>query len=97
ETKNLLREATADSWFKKDAFTSALLGGLTAVAAAWFAYRWQRCKEQEADDEFNMRVLKAIEIELRTLAEIYDSGAAGKIKDLKEGEAFRFWFHFSQN
>jgi hypothetical protein len=27
ETKNILRESTEDSWFKREAFMSALLGG----------------------------------------------------------------------
>jgi hypothetical protein len=35
ETKAILRDATADSWFSKEAFTSALLGGLLAVGAAY--------------------------------------------------------------
>jgi len=100
ETKNIFREATVDKWFKKDAFTSALLGGLlgglAAVMAVFVADLLQRKKERRADDEFDQRVLNAIQIELKMLLEIYDSGAAGKIKDLKDGELFPFWLHFSQ-
>ena len=97
ETKNILRDATTDSWFKKEAFTSALLGGLTAVVAAWFAYRWEIRKEKRADEEFNLRVLDAIQTELKTLLEIYDADVSKKLKDLKEGEVFPHWSHFSQN
>ena len=91
-----MREATTDSWFKKDAFTSALLGGLTAVVAAWLAYWWELRKERHADQEFDQRVLSAIQIELKTLMDIYDSGKAAKIKNLKDGETFPYWLHFSQ-
>ncbi len=96
ETKGLLREATADNWFKKEAFSSALLGGLTAVLAVWFAYRWELRKENNAEREFNQRVLSGIQVELNTLINIYDSGKGGKIKNLKEGEIFPHWLHFSQ-
>ncbi|HLX69844.1 MAG TPA: hypothetical protein VKV04_09485 [Verrucomicrobiae bacterium] len=96
ETKQILRKATTDSWFKKEAFTSALLGGLTAIAAAWLAYRWELRKERKAEQEFNWRVLDAIQIELKTLMEMYDSGTGAKIKDLKDGETFPYWLHFTQ-
>ena len=96
ETKGILRDATADNWFKKEAFTSALLGAATAIGAAWVAFLWQRRNEQRAERAFNQLVLDAIRIELKTLIDIYDSGKAGKIKDLKDGETFPYWLHFSQ-
>ena len=96
ESKGILREATTDSWFKKEAFTSALLGAATAILAAWLAFLWQCRKDREAETEFNQRVLDAIQIELKTLMGIYDSGKAGKIKNLKEGETFPYWLHFTQ-
>jgi hypothetical protein len=100
ETKNIFRDATADTWFKKDSFTSALLGGLlgglAAVVAVFVADSLQRKKERQADNDFDQRVLNAIQIELKTLMEIYDSGTRAKIKDLKDGELFPFWLHFSQ-
>jgi hypothetical protein len=72
ETKNIFKNATEDSWFKKEAFTSALLGGLTAVVAAWLAYRWELAKEKNSDQEFDQRVLEAIQIEIKTLLGVYE-------------------------
>jgi type II secretory pathway pseudopilin PulG len=96
ETRDILLNATEDSWFKKDAFTSALLGGLTALAAVFWTDWLQRRKEHREEDEFNQRVLNAIRIELKMLLEIHDNGASGKIKDLKDGDTFNYWLHFSQ-
>ena len=96
ETKGILRDATTDSWFKREAFTSALIGAATAIGAAWLAFLWQSAKEQKAERDFNQRVLDAIRMELKTLMGIYDSGKAGKIKDFKDGDIFPYWLHFSQ-
>jgi hypothetical protein len=96
QTKDILRDAMADRWFKKEAFTSALLGAATAILAAWLAFLWQSRRDQKTEDQFNQRILDAIEIELKTLMEIYDSDESRQIKDLRDGETFPYWFHFSQ-
>jgi hypothetical protein len=60
ETKNIFRDATTDTWFKKDSFTRGLVGGLAAVVAVFVADSLQRKKERQADDEFDQRVPNAI-------------------------------------
>jgi len=75
---------------------SALLGGLTALAAVLLADYLQRKKENREDKDFNFHVLEAIQTELKTLLEVFDADTSNKLKNLKEGEVFPHWIHFSQ-
>jgi hypothetical protein len=67
-----------------------------AIAAAWAAFRWQIKKEKREQQEFNVRVLKAICCEVKILREIYDDGSGGMLKKNKLGEPFLIWLHISQ-
>jgi len=97
ETRGLVRQLAEDSWFKKEAFASALLGGLIAVGAAWLAHYLQTKKEEDAEKRFNDRVLGAIRVELTTLRQFYDTSEARRFKDFEEGDTFPFWLHLRQN
>lgn len=92
ETRNILRDTTADTWFKKDAFTSTVLGGLLAViggfAAVWYAHRLQQQHAKQEEEEFKANVLRAIRRELEVMTSVYEQAIGAELRGLSDGQVF---------
>ena len=93
ETRKLLREATEDKWFKKDALFSTLIGGLLAAVGGFgavrMAHRLQAKHKEQEDSEFKANVLGAIRRELEAMGAIYEKGIGGLLRPLVEGQMFQ--------
>ncbi|MDB6057191.1 MAG: hypothetical protein JWO95_1035 [Verrucomicrobiales bacterium] len=81
----LLKDATADKWFKKDLFISSLLGAAVAIFAGWCAHLIGVQHKRQEDRDFVRNVLKSIEAELEALGEIFNRGIGGQLKESKDG------------
>ena len=101
DTRAILRDATADTWFKKDAFTSTVLGGLLAAvggfAAVWLAHWLQQRHAKKEEKEFNSNVLRAIRRELEVMASIYDKGIGGELRKLSDEQVFETRLGLTEN
>jgi primosomal protein N'' len=92
----LLKEATADKWFKKELFFSSLLGAGVAVLAGFTLHKIEMRQKRRDDDEFVRNVLKSIEAELDALSEIFRQGI-GKHLKAKTGRMFSVRLALSQD
>jgi len=101
ETRQLLRNATEDKWFKKDNFLSAVLGGFIAAAAgilvARYTHRLEIRQKETEDAEFVNNVLRAIRRELEALGAVYEQGIRTHLNPLVDGQVLEVRLALTQN
>jgi hypothetical protein len=94
QTLTLLEKTNDGHWC--ETLASAFIGGIMAILAAWYAFNQQTKKEKDDGKNFNLRVVKAICCEVKTLQGVYDEGTGKFLKQHKAGEPFFRWMHISQ-
>jgi hypothetical protein len=101
ETRNLLKEANSDKWFKKDALFSTLVGAAIAILggliATYWAHQLQAAHKKQQDREFADNVLRAIRFELEALMQVYDQGIGAHLNQVPEGQFLKWRLALSED
>lgn len=92
ETKKILTNSLQDTWFKKETFTSTVLGGLLAIAggfaATLYAYKLESNYKRQQEADFCKNLLRAIRCEVEALHQTYDTGIGKILNETKDGHPF---------
>lgn len=87
QTEKLLTNSLQDTWFKKEAFGSTILGAALAIvggfAATWLSDKIQTCHRKKEEAEYCKNLVRAIRCEIEALHQIYDSGMCKILNEMK--------------